>query len=673
MNPLLFLRVYKNNELVTVKQFPDEQIVMGQSPHVNLQLDGLGVALVHAMIESRNGQHYLCDLGSEGGTKLNGQAILDHTLQSGDAIEIGPFKIEFHIGLPKPKSNPPGVSKPPEAAPKPQIPKVPEPKLELAKPIAKAEAPPPARVQTVATSGAGGLGSFERITRPTDRPVPQRAKHGTYAPPSQHKHVYDIVKPAKGHLIEVVVSWGERVLDTYQYEKAGVIQVGSHPKNAIVLPVFGSPQISHPLLKIESLVTIFLTDAMTIELTKEKDSKRWSQDDLRRENRLIPVGAGTALILQQGEMAKIEFGAGLTILVRYTTNSGKPMAAPFMDFSSSELVGVVTILAISAILGLYLMLYGDNKIEEEQIQEPERKAVFLVPKRQRVEVADQQTTQGIKTPTTQENKPTQTAQEGAASEAAPNKSQSQEKKPTTPNPGNDKGIQKGSLARQTNKPPAKEASGSVGPKAKDVTKTGLLSVFGKAGTQQALRNAEKGAGLAGGLGQSASGQGATVARGAGTLEGLGTKDLGKGGAGESTVGISGVKTRGRGGGVSGYGTGNLGEKGRAAVTVGGEGESFTGTIDKEGIRRVVRQNQREVQACYEKALNQDPGLNGKILLEWEIGERGRVGSVRVLSSSVSNKIVEQCMMTALKRWTFPEPPPDQTAVVAFPFVFMSQQ
>jgi len=656
MNPLLFLRIYKNSDLFAVKQFPDDQITFGNSPDATLRLEGAGISLVHAMIENRNGQHYLCDLGSETGTKLNGQAILDHALSSGDEFNIGEYKIEFHIGLPKPKSVPPGAPTPPPHQPTPSM------SASLGKPI-------PPRVHTVATTTAGGLGTFEEIRKPIESI--QRAKYGTYAPESSHKHVYDIVKPSKGNVVEIMVVWKERVIETYQFEKAGVINVGSHPKNAVVLPVFGSPEISHPLIKLDSLATVYLTGNMRVEITKEKETKHWSMDDLRRENRLAPTGLGTALLLQQGEMAKIDFGSGLSVIVRYTTLTNKPIAAPFLDFTSSELVGLVTILAMSAILGLYLIVYTPDEKTEEEVKEPERKAVFLT-KRQRVAVDVSTENAGIKQPTAEEKKKPQMAAEGAASEAAPNKSKSQEIKPTTPNPGNDKGISKGSLTKATKKPPTKEAAGSAGPKSKDVTKTGLLSVFGNAGTQQALRKAERGTGLAGGLGQNASGTGANVARGAGTLEGAGTRDLGKGGAGESTVGISGVKTKGRGGGVSGYGVGNLGDKGRAAVTVGGEGESFTGTIDKEGIRRVVRQNQREIQACYEKALNQDPGLSGKVVLEWEIGERGRVGAVRVLNSSLGSRIVERCMMTALKRWTFPEPPPDQIAVVAFPFVFMSQ-
>lgn len=675
MNPLLFLRVYRDNELITVKQFPDDQIVMGQSPDTTLQLDGPGIALVHAMIENRNGQHYICDLGSEGGTKLNGQPILDHTLQSGDEVQIGPFKIEFHIGLPKPKSTPPGAKPPPVEAPKakPPPPSVSKPKVDFpTAPGSGGPRPADKPRPSVVTSTSGGLGTFEEVTKTQKRKIVERAGHGTYAPPPQHRDVYEYAKASKGNLIEVMVTWGERLVNTYQYEKPGTVNVGSHPKNAIVLPVFGSGAVSHPLIKIDSMATIYLTNAMTVEITKEKDPHRYTQEELRADNRLAPTGTGTALALQQGEMAKIDFGHELCIIVRYTTSGGKPIAAPFLDFSSSELVGLVTILAISAILGLYLLIYSpDEKPEEEELA-VEHKAVFMVPKRERVQVDVSDMEQGIKQPTTQEKKKPQTAAEGAASEAAPNKSKSAEVKPTTPNPGNATGIKKGSLTK-AQKTPTKEASGSTGPKAKDVTKTGLLSVFGNAGTQAAMRNADRGAGLAGGMGANAAGAGADVARGAGTVEGLGTKDLGKGGAGESTVGISGVKTKGRGGGVQGYGAGNLGDKGRAAVTVGGEGESFTGTIDKEGIRRVVRANQREIQACYEKALNQDPGLSGKVVLEWEIGDRGRVGKVRVLNSSLGNRSVENCMMSALKRWTFPEPPPDQIAVVAFPFVFMSQQ
>ena len=177
--------------------------------------------------------------------------------------------------------------------------------------------------------------------------------------------------------------------------------------------------------------------------------------------------------------------------------------------------------------------------------------------------------------------------------------------------------------------------------------------------------------LAGAAGQ-ATGTGGQAALGAGNTPGTGLKDIGAGGEGTATYGIAGVSTKGRGGGVSGYGTGGLGAKGRATVVPGGEGETFSGSIDREAIRRVIRENQRQIQACYEKTLNKNPNLYGKVILEWVIVANGRVSSARVSSSTLKNSEVEQCILSRLRTWKFPEPPPDQEAVVSYPFLFNAQ-
>ena len=95
------LRVYKNSELQTIKQFNVQQIVIGQSSEVQLQLNDQTVSVIHAAIERRDSGYFVCDLGSENGTLLNGKAVLDSKLEDGDEILIGDFKIEFYVGVPK--------------------------------------------------------------------------------------------------------------------------------------------------------------------------------------------------------------------------------------------------------------------------------------------------------------------------------------------------------------------------------------------------------------------------------------------------------------------------------------------------------------------------------------------------------------------------------------------
>lgn len=702
MKQLLFLRIYKGSELILVKQVEEPPVILGKTGEATIRLDAEGVSPIHAMIEEREGKYFLCDLGSETGTFKNEESILDDEIQSNDEIRIGPFRVEFFIGLPKPKAPPPGAAPEkseaksekaelPTPPPKPKGPeKAQEKTPEKPKPVeAKTERPPvdeikpkkptpakeelpkgppanisrndkPAKAAVTAAASSGGLETHSRTIKPV-RSSPQ-----TFAPPSEVKDLSKSIKPGKGSVVEIMVAWGERIIGTHHFDKAGVVNIGSHPNNEIVLPVFGAPHIKHPLVKIDSFVTVFVSDSMTGEHYFENN--KTSLRDYIREKRLTTIGGGFAIPLQQGEMLKVDFGRGLSVYIRFVADTPKPLPPPFFDLTTGEFVGLVSALVIGGILGLYMAVYSPE-VEEKPEEEKPRVATFLYQKK--VEKVEVKMDDLAGLPELPKEKKTEDALKGAASDAPPSPSKSQEKKLTSAKAGPTTGITKGSGPKTPTKVETKVAAAPAPPKPKDVTKEGLLSVFGKSGTQAALKKTSNDAGALAGAAQEATG---AAAQGAGTTPGLGMKDLGAGGQGTATVGISGVKTKGKGGGTSGYGVGTLGDKDRATVDVGGgAGESFTGNIDKEGIRRVIVANQRQIKDCYERGLNRDPGLHGKVVLEWEIGDRGRVLSAKVKSSTLGSPTVEQCMVQRLKTWIFPEPPNDQVAVVAYPFVFLMQQ
>ena len=102
---------------------------------------------------------------------------------------------------------------------------------------------------------------------------------------------------------------------------------------------------------------------------------------------------------------------------------------------------------------------------------------------------------------------------------------------------------------------------------------------------------------------------------------------------------------------------------------GGVGESFSGSIDRDAIRRVVEQNLKTIKACYERELNRNPDLAGKVLLEWDIAEQGRVVGTRVNQGAPGFERVSECVLDRLKTWRFPEPPSNQSVTVVYPFVF----
>jgi hypothetical protein len=149
------------------------------------------------------------------------------------------------------------------------------------------------------------------------------------------------------------------------------------------------------------------------------------------------------------------------------------------------------------------------------------------------------------------------------------------------------------------------------------------------------------------------------------------KDTGRGGTGSANVGIEGgIGTQGRGSGNSGYGTGGLGDRAGVKITAGGTGESFSGTIDREAIRRVILANYKVIKTCYERQLNRNPNLFGKLVLSWVIGAEGRVMSVGVKANELGSKEVADCILDRLRTWRFPEPPTNQEVEVeAYPFFF----
>jgi len=73
------------------QSFPlGESLLLGSSAECDVQLDEPGVAPRHAEISLVDGNSLLLkDLGSETGTLLNGEAVIETMLGSGDEIRIG--------------------------------------------------------------------------------------------------------------------------------------------------------------------------------------------------------------------------------------------------------------------------------------------------------------------------------------------------------------------------------------------------------------------------------------------------------------------------------------------------------------------------------------------------------------------------------------------------------
>lgn len=96
---------------------------------------------------------------------------------------------------------------------------------------------------------------------------------------------------------------------------------------------------------------------------------------------------------------------------------------------------------------------------------------------------------------------------------------------------------------------------------------------------------------------------------------------------------------------------------------------ITGSLDKRIIRKVIMQNRARMKHCYEKELNKDPSIKGKVMIGFIIDASGQVQSAQVLQNSSNNSRLGQCVAATFKRMRFPAPKDGGIVKVRYPLVF----
>ena len=686
MKSPVILRIFKNGQLKEVKQFDQDQIVIGHNADVHLDLDGDGISAIHCLIELREGGYYLCDLGSQTGTFKNGQAILDEAIVTGDEVVVGSFKLQFFVGVPKPKSTP-ALASAPALAPV---------EASAVAPIAASVASAPATVATpapvipAASAAVVPAASAAVISKPEIRSnkspssaTRRKKKRPTFAPVSEVSDLREFIKPGKGPYVEVLTCWKERVLESHIVKKKLVVK---HVDGGeIPLPADYAPK-GWPLLDTTSGVRIMLTDEMRFDvltanglLSAESYGSRVSKS-----------GAGTIVRLEQNEAIFVTHkNSDLGLIFRYAPQTGAIVMEPPLMLSSAELTALVLAIVMAGLFKFYIdsvtpVDWGvENQEEVERIAEvvfnpPQQKVAPPPPPaepdevkppppppppppvEQKAKVADKQQNNIKKGQQNQAEQAQKAQTAGRAAEVAP--------KPNSKNkPKQFTSTRQGGAVKTTDKAGANAQSAN-----KDVSKIGMLSTFGGGGNRAKLDQAYSGAGDLLGMADKATGSSGFAEDRAGDDLGSKFKDTGAGGKGTATQGIAGVGTKGRGSGMSAYGSASgFGNKTTVTVESGGAEEDFVGTIDREAIRRVVRAKLHEVKSCYERVLNQQAKgtkLEGKVVISWEIIAKGQVRNAKVKSTTLGNSTVENCIRDRLSSWVFPEPPEGMTAEVAYPFL-----
>ena len=113
----------------------------------------------------------------------------------------------------------------------------------------------------------------------------------------------------------------------------------------------------------------------------------------------------------------------------------------------------------------------------------------------------------------------------------------------------------------------------------------------------------------------------------------------------------------------------FGKKRDRDVSISSGRPLITGSLDKEIIRRIVREHQGEIRYCYTRELTRNTGLGGKIIMKWVISGSGKVVKASVAENQMGSNAVGSCLASRIKRWRFPKPKGGGIVVVSYPFVF----
>lgn len=449
----------------------------------------------------------------------------------------------------------------------------------------------------------------------------------------------------KRHL-RVGVQRGGRLVDDRYVPEQGKVTVGSSARATIAL--LGSPlpreQVlfhfhrKHPILHV--------TEGMTGEIALDGRHPE-KLEALRSKGQ--PEAGGWALeipdtargYVRLGD-ATFQFQIGPKPPPPPRRSLPKAVRGRFLGAVETTFVGIlVAVLSLEGLAVFAIHQRPEVAADQPTTENIDRFAEILMPEKPKEE------------PKKEDDAAKKAAEEAAkkAAEEAAKKAEEEKKKPEEPKEAPD---------------PAKQAAAEAERKAKireQVADKGLMKVIGaKGGGSGALANVFASGGFSDDIGSALAGAGGVkIATGDDST----TR---REGSGAGPVGIGDLGAAAGGGG----GRPGLQERKPAAVPQitfdDGGFETESASVDKESLGKYIRMRIKSVQQCYEKELKRNPSLRGKIVVRFVITTQGRVSDVSIDQNTMGDDNVGACIVSLIRRWTFPVKPEDD-APVSFPFVF----
>ena len=328
------------------------------------------------------------------------------------------------------------------------------------------------------------------------------------------------------------------------------------------------------------------------------------------------------------------------------------------------------VLALVVIVCLLMLFMPAPKVDRKEIQEPPRLAKLLL---------DKELPKAVPPPPKVAEKLPEKATQPP--QQVPN---------TKPDAKPPKPLIKGAEVPEARNPQPNKPPGEIGEARKKASGVGLLAMKDQLAEIHAApvavqinQNIKQGPGVGTGVG---------VGVGAGTEAGIPVRSMitsnaqgGSGGintaaysrntgggglAGRGTTLVEGVAGGGGGGGYGGGGqrgvAGGTGTGNGGALHKGGSGKASRSI---EEIKLVFERNKGAIYAIYNRALREDPSLQGKVVVKLTISPAGSVVDVRVESSELKTPELEGKLLARIRQFDFGSKDVDQM-VVTWPVDFL---
>lgn len=320
MNSIV-LSIYFGGKLVGSKTFRGDRIFIGSDRRAQIRISHPSIALLHAVIEKKKDQYFVADLESEKGILKNGKQVRESLLVSGDQIQVGRYflKVEIDDGRPK--------------------------------------VAPQAALESTITDFQHAPGTPVAATRLNPLRSARTPRRPPPAPPGRtgvnriliSESVSSIAPRSHGPIVQVLVTWGDRVLQMHHYRVGQFARLGPKATDDLVVPYSRRTQgflQMHP-----SGCQLHPPDGATLEITNARGTMGF--DQARAMGKALRKPSGYVLNIAQGDTVSFSFAENFKVSVRYVPAPPKPITKIWRPFTLEQLTSALGVCLLVATFGIW--------------------------------------------------------------------------------------------------------------------------------------------------------------------------------------------------------------------------------------------------------------------------------------------------------------------------------